>query len=115
MEWRRRGNRIFFGRRFISKVDSDMVLTCAASGQRKDFSDLFALIGQVNNSRHTRNGCFWIERADGKGQLHAEKLPLEQAMEKVLVLFASAKPKAAAPGGMTKLAVRNGRPDQSIS
>ncbi len=92
MEWRRSGNRIFFWCRFISKVDDDMVLTCAANGARKDFSELFALIGQVNNSKHNRNGCFWVERADGKGQVHADKLPLEQATEKVLALFPTAKP-----------------------
>lgn len=91
MEWRRSDNRIFFWCRFISKVDEDMVVTCASSGERKDFSDLFALIGQVNNSKHNRNGCFWVERTDGKGQVHADKLPLQQVTEKLLGMFPTAK------------------------
>jgi hypothetical protein len=92
MEWRRTDNRVFFWCRFISKVDEDMVVTRAADGERMDFSKLFALIGQVNNSKHNRNGCFWVERADGKGQVHADKLPLEQVTEKLLNLFPASKP-----------------------
>lgn len=87
MEWRRSENRIFFWCRFISKVDGDLTLTCASTGDRKSFAELFALIGQVNNSRHNRNGCFWVQRLDGRGEVHAEKLALEKATPLLLDLF----------------------------
>lgn len=87
MEWRRDGNRIFFWSRFISKVDDDMMLTRASTREQKAFSELFALIGQVNNSQHNRSGCFWIERADGQGQVHTDKLKLENTTQLLLDLF----------------------------
>jgi hypothetical protein len=86
---RRTDDRIFFWCKFISKVDDDLVLTNAATGERKPFADLFALVGQVNNSQHNRNGCFWVERADGKGVAHPGLLPLEQATQLMLDMFPS--------------------------
>ena len=87
MEWRRTENRVFFWCRFISKVDDDLQLTNAMTGARAPFSDLFALVGQVNNSQHNRNGAFWIERDGGKGVVHADKLPLERAAGMLLDLL----------------------------
>ena len=92
---RRNENRVFFWCKFISKVDADLVLTNAESGERKDFAELFGLVGQVNNSQHNRNGCFWVERADGKGMVHVAKLPLEQAVPLLLDMFAGAAPRTA--------------------
>jgi hypothetical protein len=87
MEWRRSDTRVFFWCRFISKVDADMQLTSTITGRTADFTALFDSLGQVNNSQHNRNGCFWVERDDGMGVVHGAKLPLEQATLKVLELF----------------------------
>lgn len=95
-EWRRSENRIFFWCKFISKVDTDLVLTNAETGALKDFADLFGSLGQVNNSQHNRNGCFWMESADGKGLVHSAKLPLEHAMPLLLEMFSGVAPKTPA-------------------
>ncbi len=95
-EWRRSEDRIFFWCRFISKVDADLVLTNAETGARKDFTDLFGSLGQVNNSQHNRNGCFWVERADGNGRIHDAMLPLQQAMPLLLRMFSGAAPETSA-------------------
>jgi hypothetical protein len=87
MEFRRTDNRVFFWCGYISKVDDDLTLTNPKTGERKAFSELFQLIGQVNNSQHNRSGCFWVERDDGMSVIHSEKLPLEQATAKLLELF----------------------------
>jgi hypothetical protein len=90
---RRADNRVFFWCKFISRVDDDLVLTNAATSARRPFADLFALVGQVNNSQHNRNGCFWVERMDGKGVIHDAKLPLEQATQLILEMFPARSPK----------------------
>lgn len=95
-EWRRSENRIFFWCGFISKVDADLVLTNAETGARKDFADLFGSLGQVNNSQHNRNGCFWVERADGKGSVHGAKLPLQEATPLLLNMFRGLAPETSA-------------------
>jgi hypothetical protein len=87
MVWRRTENRVFFWCHFISKVDDDLQLTNARTGARMDFIDLFALVGQVNNSQHNRDGAFWVQREDGKGVVHAGKLPLEKTAGLLLDLF----------------------------
>jgi hypothetical protein len=89
MDWRRSEDRIFFWCDFISKVADDLVLANAATGERKPFADLFALVGQVNNSQHNRNGCFWVQRSDGQGRVHPSKLPLEQTTGLLLDMFPS--------------------------
>jgi hypothetical protein len=96
MQWRRSDNRIFFWCGFISKVDGDLTLTNSATGERRLFADLFGSLGQVNNSQHNRNGCFWMERADGKGAVHETKLPLEQAMPLLLDMFNGVAPETPA-------------------
>lgn len=87
MHWERDGTRVFFDCKFISKVPEDLELVNPDNGKRIAFKDLFALIGQVNNSQHNRNGCLWIERADGRSVVHPEKLPLEKATQLLLELF----------------------------
>ncbi|MEZ5937225.1 MAG: alkaline phosphatase family protein [Hyphomonadaceae bacterium] len=82
MEWRRAGNRVMFWCRFISRVDADM--TVRGPNGMKDFNTLFNSLGQVNNSQHHRDGCFWVQRLDGKGVVHPEKLPLENATALIL-------------------------------
>jgi hypothetical protein len=94
---RRSGSRVFFWCKFISKVDDDLVLTNAATGERTPFSRLLGSLGQVNNSQHNRNGCLWLERADGKGRVHPGKLPLEQGAQLILDMFALAPTAEAAP------------------
>ncbi len=95
-DWRRNENRIFFWCKFISKVDADLVVTNAETGARKDFADLFGSLGQVNNSQHNRNGCFWVERSDGQGKVHEAKLPLGQAMPLLLDMFGGVAPETPA-------------------
>jgi hypothetical protein len=96
MHWRRTDNRIFFWCGFISRVDEDLTLTNSATGERKLFADLFGSPGQVNNSQHNRNGCFWVERTDGKGVVYDAKLPLEQAMPLLLDMFGGVAPETPA-------------------
>ncbi|HEY7798707.1 MAG TPA: hypothetical protein VIA80_08100 [Hyphomonadaceae bacterium] len=95
-DWRRSENRIFFWCKFISKVDADLVVTNAETGVRKDFAELFGSLGQVNNSQHNRNGCFWVQRTDGAGKVHDAKLPLEQAMPLLLSMFGGVAPETPA-------------------
>lgn len=79
---RREGNRVFFCCAFISKVGSDLMMT---DGERSvPFADHFALVGQVNNSRHHRDGCLWIARPDGRHVVHEGRLPLEHAADRAL-------------------------------
>ena len=87
MEWRRADARVMFWVRFISKVDDNMEITATQTGNKTRFGDLFALVGQVNNSQHNRTGAFWVERDDAQGQVHPEKLPLEQTTAQLLSLF----------------------------
>jgi hypothetical protein len=97
--WREDDNRVFFWCKLISKVDGDMQLT-NGSGERRDFHDLFDGVGQVNNSQHNRNGCFWIQRpqVDSKSRqstIHAALLPLEQTTQMLLDLFPGGEPRRA--------------------
>lgn len=89
MEWRRSGDRVMFWCRFISLVPKDLEIT-NAKGEKISFSELFALVGQVNNSQHNRNGAFWVQRHDNCGRVHDEKLPLEQVSDKILALYSYA-------------------------
>ncbi len=97
MWWKRSGNRVFFWNKFISRVEDDLVIHSTITGQRKDFTALFALVGQVNNSQHNRNGAFWVERDDARGAVHPGKLPLEQAAQLILDLFPTGGTPALAP------------------
>jgi hypothetical protein len=87
MVWRRAENRVFFWCQFISKVDADLTLTNPKTGERLPFTELFGLVGQVNNSQHNRNGAFWVQRVDGGSVVHADKLPLENTAGLLLDLF----------------------------
>lgn len=84
---RQDGARVFFNCDFISKQPDDLVLVNAA-GERVLFSKIFDLLGQVNNSQHCRDGAFWIERPDKSGRVHPEKLPLQEAHDAVMSLYA---------------------------
>lgn len=95
MEWRRDGSRVFFWCGLISKVDGDMTLTNPA-GETKDFSELFDLVGQVNNSQHNRSGAFWAQRDDAKSVVHEGHLPLEQVYGLLLDMFGARKARRAA-------------------
>jgi hypothetical protein len=92
--WREDETRIFFWSKLIAKVEDGMPLR-AVTGERRDFSAVFSGVGQVNNSQHNRNGCFWVERGEGLGRIHAGKLPLEQATQLLLDLFPAPTPKQA--------------------
>ena len=89
-------NRVFFYCNFISKVESGLPISNGTSGSA-NFDDLFMLVGQVNNSQHSRNGSFWTPAQNGKGQRHDEKLPLEDAYPLLMGLVEqSPKPARAA-------------------
>jgi hypothetical protein len=98
IEYRRTDDRVFFWCRFISKVDADMDVLNPKTGQRVAFDSLFASLGQVNNSQHHRSGCFWVQREDREGAVHAGNLPLTQATQMLLDLFPSS------PGKMKRAA-----------
>jgi len=87
MECRRHGNRVFFCNTLLSRVPDDLQIVNTRTGATKPFSAMFSLIGQVNNSKHNRNGAFWMQRSDGIGKVHADKLPLEQATRYMLGMF----------------------------
>jgi hypothetical protein len=90
IEYRRTDDRVLFWCRFISTVDADMDVLNPKTGRRMAFSALFASLGQVNNSRHNRSGCFWIQRDDAKGVKHADRLPLTEISQMLLDLFPAA-------------------------
>jgi len=87
MEWRRAANRIMFWSGLISKTDPGFEITNAKTGERKAFDELFMLVGQVNNSQHSRNGAFWVQTADGSAIRHADRLPLEDAYGIMMDMF----------------------------
>lgn len=82
-------NRVFFYCSFISKVESGLPIR-NADNETANFDDLFMLVGQVNNSQHSRNGSFWAPAISGQGQRHDEKLPLEDAYPLLLDLVEGA-------------------------
>lgn len=92
--WREDETRVFFWSKLTTRVEDEMPLT-SITGERQDFSALFAGMGQVNNSQHHRDGCFWVERGAGLGKIHNDKLPLEQATQVLLQLFPGNAPKSA--------------------
>ena len=87
MEWRRTANRIMFWCGLISKTEPGFEITNARTGDRKVFDDLFMLVGQVNNSQHSRDGAFWVQTADGSATRHTNKLPLENAYSIMMDMF----------------------------
>lgn len=87
MQWRRTDNRVMFWCGLISRTEPGFQVTNATTGEAVDFSDLFMLVGQVNNSQHCRDGSFWIESADSSATHHDQKLPLENAHDMLLNMF----------------------------
>lgn len=92
MEWRRTGNRVMFWCGLISKVEPGFEVTNANTGARKAFDSLFMLVGQVNNSQHSRDGVFWMETGGSTRLHHDGKLPLEEAHGLMLGLFGLTPP-----------------------
>ena len=87
MHWRRHENRVFFCSGLISEVEADFAVRHGETGEVLPFDELFMPIGQVNNSQHNRDGCFWIPAGLDGAIVHEDKLPLEQATNKILSLF----------------------------
>jgi hypothetical protein len=85
--WHRAGNRVFFCCQVKSQVGDDLEIVNTATGARIRFKEMFAPVGQVNNSQHNRDGALWIERSDGAGRVHEGKLPLEQGTALLLDMF----------------------------
>lgn len=86
--WRRAGARVFFCCQVKSQVSDDLEIVNTKTGARIRFKEAFALVGQVNNSQHNRNGALWLERSDAAGKVHESKLPLEQSTALLLGMFA---------------------------
>lgn len=84
MEWQRDGNRIMFWCGLISQVEDGFQLTQSQTGEPIAFSDLFMSLGQVNNSQHHSDGCFWLPSLGGKPQVHSEKLALEDTTNMIM-------------------------------
>lgn len=87
MEWRRTANRIMFWCGLISKTEPGFEVTNAKNGESTSFEELFMLVGQVNNSKHCRDGAFWVQSVDGSAKRHVDKLPLEHAYGLMLDMF----------------------------
>ena len=87
MAARRTNNRVMFWCDFISKVSADTPITLSDFSKTADFVEFFNLIGQVNNSKHCRDGAFWVQTSDGSSSHREEKLPLEQTFSKILECF----------------------------
>ncbi|MEL6857321.1 MAG: alkaline phosphatase family protein [Pseudomonadota bacterium] len=87
MHWKRDNNRLFFCSGLISEVEPDFEVRHGETGETIKFDKLFMPIGQVNNSKHNRNGCFWVPAGTDGPKVHDGTLPLEQATDKILSLF----------------------------
>lgn len=99
IDTRREGSRLFFYSNFISVAEDGFEITHAADNKRIEFTDLFHLIGQVNNSQHNRHGCFWLPAQSAGPKVHTDTLPLEKATDMIIALMETtaqpAKPVAA--------------------
>lgn len=80
---KRDGTRVFFCCDFIQKVAEDLSMA-RADGTAAPFAEFFALVGQVNNSKHHPDGCFWVARPAGSHKVHGETIPLESAAARAL-------------------------------
>lgn len=78
MAWREEA-RVFFCCDFIQKVEDDLAMVKGGANETTPFAEHFALVGQVNNSKHHPDGCFWVRRPGGTHRRHEEKIPLESA------------------------------------
>lgn len=87
MRHRREGARVFFNCDLISVVEDGFEVTRADTGESIAFDALFHLIGQVNNSQHNRNGCFWVPAGPDGPRVREEVLPLDEATAQILALF----------------------------
>lgn len=87
MRHRRDGARVFFNCDLISVVEDGFTVARADTGDSILFDKLFHLIGQVNNSQHNRNGCFWVPAGPEGPQVVEGLLPLEEAHEHLLDVF----------------------------
>ncbi len=94
IDTRREANRLFFYSNFISIVEDGFEITHAGDNKRIEFTKLFRLIGQVNNSQHNRRGCFWLPSKTGAPKVHPNTLPLEQTTGMILDIVAPVAQKA---------------------
>lgn len=84
-------NRVFFCSNIISVVEDGFEVTHATDNKRIAFTDLFFLIGQVNNSQHNRHGCFWLPKAGDTPVVHDGTLPLEKTTAMIMAQLTSEK------------------------
>jgi phosphatidylserine decarboxylase len=89
-------NRLFFYSNLISVVEDGFEVTHATEDKRITFTDLFLLIGQVNNSQHNRHGCFWLPKLGNAPAAHAGTLPLEETTDLIMAQLTGAKERQAA-------------------
>lgn len=84
-------NRLFFYSNLISIVEDGFEVTHATENKRIDYTDLFLLIGQVNNSQHNRHGCFWLPKAGASPTVNDGTLPLEKTTDLIMAQLTPAK------------------------
>jgi hypothetical protein len=70
----RAANRVHFDCKLISEVPEGRAMTFR--GASTPFHRHFAFLGQVVNARHHPDGALWISSAQGRHEVHREKLDL---------------------------------------
>ena len=79
-----KGRRVMFWCDLETKIAEDSVLIDTTTNREIRFFDLFASVGQVNNSQHNRDGAFWVYRSPVKLQPTDAKIDLTDATRMVL-------------------------------
>ena len=79
-----KGKRVMFWCDLEIQIPDDTVMVDTKTGREVAFFDLFASVGQVNNSQHNRDGAFWIYRSPVTLAASAEKIDLTDATRMVL-------------------------------
>ena len=78
------GKRVMFWCDLETKIAEDSVLVDTTNGKEIAFFDLFASVGQVNNSQHNRDGVFWVYRSPVQLKQADAKIDLTDASRMLL-------------------------------
>ena len=72
-------NKVFFFCSSRTRIDDNVEIRAGNGETTARFGDLFVCLGEVNSSRHNREGMFWITGPKAKPGIHETHLPLEDA------------------------------------
>ena len=79
-----KGQRVMFWCDLETRIPDDTVIVDTKTGREIAFFDLFASVGQVNNSQHNRDGAFWVYRSPVELKASENKIDLTDATRMVL-------------------------------